>query len=204
MAHEDRELVQAVKNGSRTAFSQLVVQYQRKVYVLAFQMLGDHSDADDVVQETFLRAYRSIHHFQGDSDFYTWLYRIALNVCYDKLRKRRPQLSLDDIQLPPEVEAEGKIDPARLAEAKQAVRKLREAMLALPDGIRAALILVVLEEVPTKTAAQILGCPEGTVSWRVHEGRKRLAEAMGELSEMGGVPAHLSTQPEKAKSRGAL
>jgi RNA polymerase sigma-70 factor, ECF subfamily len=203
MASEDRELLSAVKNGSRTAFSQLVVKYQRRVYALAFQMLGDHSEADDVGQETFLRAYRSIHHFQGDADFYTWVYRIALNVCYDHLRKRRPQLSLDEITLPPELEAEGRSDPARLAEAKQAFKKLREAMLTLPDGIRAALILVVIEEVSTKTAAQILGCPEGTVSWRVHEGRKRLAEAVGELSDVGGMPSR--TLAEQAqKSRGAI
>lgn len=205
MALEDRELIVAVKDGSRPAFSQLVVKYQRKIYALAFQMLGDHAEADDVGQETFLRAYRSIHHFQGDSDFYTWLYRIALNICFDHLRKRKPQLSIDDVSLPPEIEAQGQSDPARLTEARQAFRKLREAMLALPDGIRAALILVVIEELPTKTAAQILGCPEGTVSWRVHEARKRLAEAMGELSEMGGVPSRINFTSDKAqKSRGAV
>jgi RNA polymerase sigma-70 factor (ECF subfamily) len=201
---EDRELIIAVKDGSRAAFSQLVVKYQRRVYTLAFQMLGDHAEADDVCQETFLKAYRSIHLFQGGSDFYTWLYRIALNACFDHLRKRKPQISLDEVGLPPELEAQGQIDPARLAEARQAFRKLREAMLALPEGIRAALILIVIEEIPTKTAAQILGCSEGTVSWRVHEGRKRLAESLGELSEMGGFPHKTINEKAQKTGQGAI
>jgi RNA polymerase sigma-70 factor, ECF subfamily len=202
MAPDDREIILAVKNGARDAFSQLVIRYQQRVYALALRMLGDHSEADDVGQETFLRAYRSLHHYSGDSDFYTWLYRIALNVCFDHLRKRRPQTSsLEEVTLPPELEASAQ-DPARLAEMRIAFAKLREAMLSLPDGIRAAVVLVVLEGMSAKSAAQILGCPEGTVFWRVHEGRRRLVEAMGELSELGGSAPKPVAKPVKAQKSG--
>lgn len=205
MALEDREIIHAVKSGSRAAFAQLVVRYQRRVYALAYQMLGDHAEADDVGQETFLRAYRSIQLFQESADFYTWLYRIALNVCFDHLRKRRPHLSLDEAPLSPELEASTESDPARITEARIAVRRLREAMLQLPDGIRAAVILVAVENVPAKEAAEILGCSEGTVFWRVHEGRRRLVEAMGELSKLSPSIAKPATPEQVRKSgRGAL
>lgn len=200
MAFNDREIILAVQNGSRVAFSQLVVRYQKRIYALAYQMLGDHTEADDAGQETFLRAYRSIHHFQGNAEFYTWLCRIAINVCYDHLRKRRPQVSLDETPLPPEIEASSDKDPARLAEARLAFGRLREAMLALPDGIRAALVLVLFEGLSARRAAEILGCSEGTISWRIHEGRKRLSEMMGELSEVGGASSWQPLQKKPLKS----
>jgi RNA polymerase sigma-70 factor (ECF subfamily) len=201
MAVDDRELILAVKAGNRAAFSQLVVKYQRRVYALAISMVGDHSEADDVGQETFLRAFRSLGGFGGDSDFFTWLYRIAMNVCLDHLRKRRPHISLDEYPLPADLEASTEGDPARLAEVRLAFSRLREAMANLPDGIRAAVTLVMVEGLPAKAAAQILGCQEGTVFWRVHEGRRRLAEALGELSDFALKPA---TRSEKAHGRGAV
>jgi RNA polymerase sigma-70 factor, ECF subfamily len=171
MANADPELIARARSGDRQAFGKLVELYQRRVYATARRMMGGHADADDVMQEAFLRAFRGLKGFDGRADFFTWLYRIVINVALNQLRAggRRP------------VEVElASPDPTARLEARERAERTRAAVLALPGAIRAALVLHVIEGLPQAEVAHILECAEGTVAWRVNQARKLLRDELGE------------------------
>lgn len=150
-------------------------QHQRRVYRLALQLTGSAGDADDVTQETFLRAFRAIHRFDGRADLFTWLYRICVNVALNLRRQgRRVTADLDDPRVPEPVD--GGAGPALTAERASAYRELSKALGALSESLRTTMILACVEQLPYKDIAQVLGCSEGTVAWRVHEARRKLRE----------------------------
>jgi RNA polymerase sigma-70 factor (ECF subfamily) len=133
---QEREAVRACQRGEREAFDRLVTRYQRDVYRLCYRYVNNHHDADDLAQEAFLRAYRALPRFRGESSFATWLYRIAINACLNFRAARRP---------PGEAASEALADSApspaeRLARDEDA-RRVREAVGRLPDRQRATLIL---------------------------------------------------------------
>ncbi len=180
----EAELIEAAKDGDRVAFGKLVRAHQRRVFACAVQMLADRGEAEDAVQETFLRAYRAIARFDGRSELSTWLYRICVNVCLNLLRKRR-RVKASDIADPrvPEPKADpdtSGTDPGRTLETAQLQKRLADALDTLSPSLRTTVVLVLIQGLPHKEASEVLGCPEGTVAWRIHEARRRLRVAMAE------------------------
>jgi len=183
MGDDVRSILERARKGDRDAFGKLVQSYQRRVYMTAYRMMGNHDDASDVVQDAFIRAYRGISRFDGRSDFFTWLYRILVNVALNHLRQRRRRRSvaIEEVVLPPPQAEEAGDDPRRALELKRMVYEIGRALDMLPATQRATLVLVILEGLPYREAAEILECSEGTVAWRVHEARRLLRDPLGKF-----------------------
>lgn len=174
----ERALLHAAQEGDRRAFGQLVRMHQQRIHACAIKMLGDRGEAEDAVQETFVRAWRALDRFDGRSKLSTWLYRICVNVSLNVIRRRK-RVSAADVDDPriPEPAADpmqGGTDPERHAETVQLYGRLGEALDALSPSLRTAVVLVLLEGMAHKEAATVLGIPEGTVAWRIHEARRRM------------------------------
>jgi RNA polymerase sigma-70 factor (ECF subfamily) len=178
----DRELVDQAKGGDSSAFGVLVSRYQRRIFRLSFHLVRSGAEAEDVTQETFVRAYQALDRFDGRSEPFTWLYRIAVNLSLNTLRSRkvtRDATPADD----PRIEAlltetrpsHGR-DPATASQQKQVAAALCDGIDTLSDTLRTTLILVCIDGVAHEEASKILGCPEGTVAWRVHEARRKLRD----------------------------
>jgi RNA polymerase sigma-70 factor (ECF subfamily) len=175
-------LVALAKAGDPRAFAELVRRYRKRIYALALHLTGSTSDADDIAQEVFLSAHRGLAGFEGKSEFFTWVYRIAVNRALNvrRDRGRRPEDSLDDprIELAVQVDAAG--DPARAAELRQTYGRLLRALDALPGEMRTSVVLVALQGMSHGEAAVVQKCSEGTVAWRIHEARRRLREYLSQ------------------------
>lgn len=180
----EAELLTAAQRGDKRAFSRLVSLHQRRVFACAVSMLGDGGDADDAVQETFMRAWRAIGRFDGRSQLSTWLYRVCVNVCLNHIRRRKRH-DASDISDPrvPEPTADptqGTTDPRHALEARQLSSRLETALEGLSESLRTTVVLVLVHGMPQKEAANVLGCSEGTIAWRIHEARRRLRLALGD------------------------
>lgn len=186
---EEEQWLDRARAGDRAAFGRLVRQHHRRVWRLALHLAGTAGDADDVTQETFLRAWRAIERFDGRADLFTWLYRITVNVALNLRRQRkRVTADIDDPRVPEPV-SDG-VSPAGQAEQAQAYRHLAAALDGLSESLRTTMVLACVEQVPYKDIAGILGCSEGTVAWRVHEARRRLRAALPDeaVSALGESP----------------
>ena len=182
----DHELIQQAREGNADAFGILVQRHQKRIFRLAVHMLRDTTEAEDVTQETFVRAYQALARFQGNSQPYTWLYRIAVNLSLNIIRTRKPRQHVtgdDD----PRVEAwlatrlsPADRDPSLASEQRQLSHTLCEGIDQLSDTLRTTLLLVCVEGMGHGQAAEVLGCPEGTIAWRVHEARRKLRVFLGE------------------------
>ncbi len=181
MAEDIRPEIDRAQRGDRDAFGRLVQKYQRRVYLTAYRMTGTYEDANDVAQEAFIRAYRGLGSFDNRSNFFTWLYRIVINVSLNHLRrqKRRAALPLESVTLPPDLGKTAGEDPDRVLEAKRKLVEVQEAMDGLGESLRATVVLVLLEGMSYADAAEVLQCSEGTVGWRIHEARRKLREQLG-------------------------
>lgn len=181
MGDDVRSILERARKGDRGAFGQLVRSYHRRVYMTAFRMMGNHDDASDVTQDAFVRAYRGLPDFDARSDFFTWLYRIVVNVSLNHLRqgKRRKVVSIEDVALPAGLQRQAGADPRRALELKRMALDIHRALDDLPETLRATVVLVILEGMPYREAAEILECSEGTVAWRVHEARQKLRNHLG-------------------------
>ena len=175
----DRELVDEAREGNVEAFGILVRRHQKRIYRLAVHLLRDAAEAEDVTQDTFVRAYGALDRFDGRSEPFTWMYRIAVNLSLNAIRSRktgRKGTTPDD----PRIEAflverrASHADPAALAADREMAQALAEAIDELSETLRTTLVLVSVEGLSHTEASEILGCPEGTVAWRVHEARKKL------------------------------
>jgi RNA polymerase sigma-70 factor (ECF subfamily) len=181
MGDEDPDLDRA-RNGDREAFGRLVRRHQRRVYAAALHILGNHSDADDATQETFVRAFRGLPTFDGRADFFTWLYRITVNTSLNAMRSsRRGQALSDRSQVESEhgggrPEALGVVErtPADWALVSADLRAVLEAVASLSAPLRITLVMATVDDLPYKQIAEILEIPEGTVAWRVNEARRLL------------------------------
>jgi RNA polymerase sigma-70 factor (ECF subfamily) len=182
----DRELVTAAREGDAEAFGLLVRRHQRRVYRLAVHLLKSGAEAEDVTQDTFVRAYGALDRFDGRSEPFTWIYRICVNLSLNALRSRKTRRASS----PDDPRVEGLLidnrpdggSPARSSSDKQLGRALVEGIDELSDTLRTTLVLVCIDGLSHAEAGEVLGCPEGTVAWRVHEARKKLR---GMLSERG-------------------
>jgi RNA polymerase sigma-70 factor, ECF subfamily len=177
----DRELVEAAREGDTEAFSAVVRRHQRRVYRLALHLVRNAAEAEDVTQETFVRAYGALDRFDGRSEPFTWIYRIAVNLSLNAIRARKPSqraTTPDD----PRIESllVERRSPLASPEGASVDKELALALCAGIDGLsevlRTTLVLVVVDGVSHSDASKILGCSEGTVAWRVHEARRKLRE----------------------------
>lgn len=181
MATSDWEVVRRAQEGHHEAFRELVERYQRKIAALALGMLRNREDALDVVQETFARAYANLDRFKGDSALYTWLYRIAFNLCVDHQRRESRQqavpLEIDERGGPPSTLPEGepsRNDPFDRARDAEIARRLDEAIRGLTPEHRAVILLREVEGLSYEEISHVLQCPKGTVMSRLHYARRQL------------------------------
>ena len=174
---EAADLVARAKAGDTAAFNQLVRTYRARVYSLALHLTGEASEADDITQDAFLKAYHKLPEFEGRSEFFTWIYRItlhrALNAKRD--RKRRRTVPLDDPRLLAAVAVDAEGDPERAAQLRDRYRALLEAFDQLTPLLQTTVVLTTLQGLSYKEAAVVLDTTEGTVAWRVHEARRKMA-----------------------------
>ena len=173
-------LVDRAKAGDQHAFSELVRRYRRRILALALHLTGSESDAEDITQEVFLKAYRALDSFQGRSQFFTWVYRMTVNRSLNarRDRKRRRESTLDDPRIRRAVAVDARGNPARAAELRQTYCRLLAALDRLPAKMRTSVVLVVLQGFNHAEVAVIQGCSPGTVAWRIHEARKRLRKSL--------------------------
>ena len=180
MEPSDWELVQQCQTGEMGAFQELVSRYHQKIYVVILGLVRNREDALEVAQETFFRAYRKIKGFQGGSSFYTWLYRIAVNIAIDSQRrqKRNPLDFRETMDGLFEQQNEVAKDPFSDVHDRELREKLVSAINDLTPEHRAVIILRTIEGLSYKDIGEILGCSEGTVMSRLHYARKKLQEKL--------------------------
>jgi RNA polymerase sigma-70 factor, ECF subfamily len=176
----DWELVEKCQAGEINAFQELVSRYHQKIYMVILGLLRNREDALEVAQETFFRAYQKIKGFQGDSSFYTWLYRIAVNIAIDSQRrqKRNPLDFRDTMEGIFEDHYEVAKDPFSDVYDRELREKLVSAINDLTPEHKAVIILRTVEGLSYRDIAEILGCSEGTVMSRLHYARKKLQEKL--------------------------
>lgn len=201
----DEVLAQAARAGDRAAFVVLIGRYERRIYRLAMRMLRNRSDAEEITQEAFLRAYRCIRFFKGEARFGTWLYRIALNeaLMRQRARRRRPTDSLED-----KVTRFADLgtafcacaDTDDLVDGKTLTQRVREALGRLDESHRAALVLRDLEELTAEQAGRILGISPEAVRQRSHRARVRLRELLADLADLVPECAHAARHTPGARS----
>lgn len=191
MELQERVLIQKCREGDLSSFDQLFNLYGKKIYQLAFRYFGNREDANDLTQETFLRIYRNISQYRGDAQLSTWIFRIATNLCYDELRrrKRRQEESLDasfeweEGYVSRQVADEG-VDPQDEVERRERMLLLQEKITALPSEQRVALILRDLQGFSYEEIADIQGCSIGTVKSRISRARIGLKNMLSQQEEL--------------------
>lgn len=186
----DQQLVERVQRGEKRAFDLLVSKYQRKLFRLLSRLIRDPAEIEDVAQEAFIKAYRALPNFRGESAFYTWLYRIAINTAKNYLvaqGRRAPTQSDTEIE-----DAENFDDgellrnedtPDRILLSKQVAEAVNRAIEALPEELRTAIVLRELEGLTYEEIAASMNCPIGTVRSRIFRAREAVAEELRPLLE---------------------
>jgi RNA polymerase sigma-70 factor, ECF subfamily len=193
-AERDEELVRRFRAGEPEAFTDLVRRHQHRVYSVCLRVLGDADAAADVAQDTFLTVLRKLDGFRGDAAFTTWLHRVAVNACYDELRRKRRRPMLHAVaEDGPEHEA-GPPAPDH-ADEVAGTRDVATALASIPEEFRMALVLADVHDMAYEQISRVLDVPVGTVKSRVHRGRLALAAALGiDLAREPGGRAQTSEQ----------
>jgi RNA polymerase sigma-70 factor (ECF subfamily) len=194
MATDDLTLVERVRTGDQRAFKSLVERYQRKVYAVALGMLKDKEDARDVAQEAFVKVYRYLDHFKGDASFYTWLYRITVNICIDVMRKKgnaREDVEFDETIAHDTAEANiGALgtmlgtNPQKSALRKELADKILAALEQVPPKHREILLLREIEGMSYEDLSRTLQIPKGTVMSRLFHARLKVQKVLNEYLEL--------------------
>jgi len=176
-AEADKMLVDRVKKGDKKAFDLLVLKYQQKVANIISRYIHDHSEVFDVSQETFIKAYRALPKFRGDSAFYTWLYRIATNTAKNHLAAKGRRPPTDDVeamtaeQMDSGVRLKDFATPENLAMEEEIANTIRQAVEDLPEDLRTAITLREMDGLSYEEIAQAMDCPIGTVRSRIFRAR---------------------------------
>jgi RNA polymerase sigma-70 factor, ECF subfamily len=181
LAETEASLLARAQAGDVAAFERLSSAYADRLFMLLLRLLGDRAEAEDVAQEVMLRAWQGITRFRGQSSYFTWLYRIAVNEANRALDKRARHpagvaLSADELQLP----TSAALDPSRQAENSELRRALVRALADLPPPLRTALVLRDVEGLSTQEAAEIAGVGEAAFKSRLHQARMRVRAAIGD------------------------
>ena len=184
----DQVLVERAQAGDKKAFGLLVEKYHRKLGRLLSRMIRDQTEVEDVVQESFIKAYRALHNFRGDSAFYTWLYRIGVNTAKNYLVSlgRKPQV-LQNVEIEDVENFEGGSEmrsmetPETAMATKQIAQTVNDAMAGLPEDLRTAITLRELEGMSYEEIADIMQCPIGTVRSRIFRARETISEKLRPL-----------------------
>jgi RNA polymerase sigma-70 factor (ECF subfamily) len=192
-AESDQELVDRAKNGDLKAFDLLVLKYQRRVFRLISRVIKNNSEVEDVAQECFIKAFRAIHQFRGDSAFYTWLYRIAVNtaknylfskgkrpIALSELKKSEDSDSFDMLDAVSNENPEGNMAGLQIAEA------VNKAVKKLPDELSTAVVLREMDGLSYEEIAEVMNCPIGTVRSRIFRAREAIAQELRPLLETQG------------------
>src|SRR5687768_8092600 len=189
-AVDDRELVESARKGDRDAFRTLFERYHRRAYALAFGVLRHQDDALDVVQDAFIKAHKYLDKFEGNSSFYTWLYRIVMNLAIDHLRKHRrvKPVELDESRMEDGAE-EGLVprilgsNPGRALQDKEIRTRIDRALEELSENHRAVLVMRELEGLSYEEMAQVMDCSKGTIMSRLFHARKNMQKRLLDLNE---------------------
>ena len=183
----DQKLVERVQKGDNGAFDLLVLKYQHKIVNLVMRYVRDPELAQDITQEAFIKAYRALPRFRGDSAFYTWLYRIAVNTAKNHLaaQRRRPMDIELDLQDPEQYELHAKLKetdtPEGITLSNELMEIVERAIAALPEDLQTAIILRELEGMSYEEIAQTMECPVGTVRSRIFRARDAISNKVGSL-----------------------
>ena len=184
----EAEWVRKAQRGDLKAFDRLMTEYHGRIYALLYNMTSNREDAEDLLQEVFLKAHKALPKFRGQSTFYTWIYRIAVNraINFVKKRKRRRGLSLDDVDMaierdPALVEIAGSDTPFRQVKLTEMQQKLNEALQTLSEKHRTVVVLHDIQGVPHQEIGEILGCSTGTVRSRLFYARQQLQAQLTDL-----------------------
>ena len=185
----DHDLVQRVQAGDSAAFRTLFEKYHRRAFAVAMGVVKNEDDALDAVQEAFVKVHKNIHKFQGSSSFYTWLYRIVMNVSIDHVRRtsRRKSLDFDERALHEESEVAGDgalvpsvtdANPGKAALRRELGGAIQAALQELPEHHRAVIVLREIEGMSYEEMAETLGVPKGTIMSRLFHARKKMQNAL--------------------------
>ncbi len=191
MAPTDDDLVEAFQAGDLSAFDDLVRRWDRKMQGAIYRIMGSEEEARDLSQETFLRAYRALKAFKGEARFSSWLYQIALNVCRDRMRRKRGRsfVSLDELdetgQSPPAFAGPSALE---IAERNDVARAVSAAVAALPEEQREVIVLKEYQGLTFLEIAEILGLPMSTVKTRLYRGLGQLRERLEQQGIRGAAP----------------
>ena len=188
----DQQLVERVQKGDKRAFDLLVIKYQHKVLAVISRFIRDHAEAQDVAQEAFIKAYRALPNFRGDSAFYTWMYRIAINTAKNSLASRdRSPIAYDlDLTDPEESHSvQTKLQDPDTPEGMALTEEIRlivnSAIEALPEELKTAIVLRELDGLSYEEIAAAMECPVGTVRSRIFRAREAIDKRLREVFEGG-------------------
>jgi RNA polymerase sigma-70 factor, ECF subfamily len=188
---DEQRLVDEARRGDPGAFRELVLRYQRRAYAVALGMVHDHDDARDICQDAFLKVHKNLEGFAGDAQFFTWLYRIVMNLCIDHLRKKRGErVEFDDTLATNDAGDDTGIaprrtgfDPGRALHDKELRGRIREALAKLSPTHRAVLVMREVDGLSYKEMADIAGCSIGTVMSRLFHARKKMQKMLLEYRD---------------------
>lgn len=182
-----KERINQVLKGDHNAFGEIVEIYKDKVFQICFRMLGNRQEAEDLAQEAFVRAYVNIRSFNITMKFSTWLYRIATNLCIDRLRKKKPDYYLDTevagtegLNMYSQI-ASDMAKPEEEVESLELQETIQVEIMKLPEKYRSVIVLKYIEELSLKEISEILDLPVGTVKTRIHRGREALRKQLRHL-----------------------
>jgi RNA polymerase sigma-70 factor (ECF subfamily) len=201
---DDRELVEAARRGDRDAFRTLFDRYHRRAYALAYGVLRHQDDALDVVQDAFIKAHKYLDKFEGNSSFYTWLYRIVMNLAIDHLRKHRrvKPVELDEARLDEAVAGEDSLlprilgsNPGRALLDKEIRARIDQALTELSENHRSVLVMRELEGMSYEEMAQAMNCSKGTIMSRLFHARKNMQKRLIDLVDHAPVA---ETEPSES------
>ena len=179
--------IKQVLKGDQNAYADIVNLYQHKLYQVCYRMLSNQQEAEDIAQEAFIRAYINLHSYDQKRKFSTWLYRIATNLCIDRIRKKKPDYYLDaevagtnGLDMYSQIAASEQL-PEETVEQMELQDRIQYEISRLPDKYRSVIVLKYIEELSLQEISEILDMPLGTVKTRIHRGREALRKQLNNL-----------------------